>query len=1148
MKKLLCEGWSFCKFPLETPMETIFSHESWEQVDIPHDWMIYDSKNLYEEAISCYKLNIDKSSLPLEDYDNVRVIFDGVYMDTTIYLNGEEIFKWKHGYSQFVVDLTDHLTDGINTLMVRNEYHLPNSRWYPGSGIYRNVWLELKKSPQFAHNGTYISTKQLGKTWEVFIDAEYFLGKCSASKDNTNIPAIIRNTIIDHAGNDVTSGENNVNITPEIQIDKQVFTVIDPLLWDTENPNLYQIITELEVDGQVVDSITQNLGFRTIEFDADKGLFLNGNPLKIQGTCEHHVLGSLGAAMNKTALKRQFEILKKMGVNSIRNAHNMPPEETLDLCDKMGILLDTEAFDMWEKPKTDYDYAKDFPEWWKRDLESWVRQDRNHPCVFIWSIGNEIYDTCFDRGLEVTKMLHDAVRSLDYRQNAFTTLSSNNMDSEGSRKCAEIVDLVGYNYLDKFYDEHHKEHKDWIIYGSETASTLQSRGIYHFPLSNRLLTFDDNQCSALGNCTTNWGAPNSEHTIKAHRDRDYCFGQYIWTGFDYIGEPTPYYTKNSYFGQVDTAGFPKDSFYMYQSAWTNYKDNPMIHILPYWDFNKSQLIDVRVYSNAPVVELFLNGNSLGKQQINHVDGDNLSGNWQLSYEPGTLHAIAYDEEGHIIADEEKYSFGDPARIKLTPDKTQLIADGSDLIFLTIETIDKDGHIVENARNRMNVSVTGCGRLIGLDNGDSTDMDQYKGTSRRLFSGKLLAIIAAKDISGDINVKVTSPDLPSESLTLKALPGQMPEGMSCIMENKPYPIGDRENEIPIRKIELINRGPNELNKDCNSTVVEAKIWPENASYSDLIFKAVTLNGTTSNSVVIDADPKTNVATITAIGDGDFRLCCQACNGLDHVEVISELEFSVTGLGSAYSNPYELISGIDYSSSSDDNLILSFKGGIYITSNKRTTVTFEGIDFGRYGSDKIHLPIFSFEDEVPVEVWAEEECLVKDTYRAKSWYNHYQENIFNLSKRLKGLHDITIVVTPSVKMSLQGFYFEKIRRETALLLGSDADTVSGDAYVIDGDYIREIGNNVTIEFKDMHFKSGEVSKARIAGFSHNEINTFYLRFSPSDGSGDVISNTIQYPHTDGDTELEFDIENLEGDYDINIIFLPGCKFDFKSLLLY
>lgn len=321
----------------------------------------------------------------------------------------------------------------------------------------------------------------------------------------------------------------------------------------------------------------------------------------------------------------------------------------MELADEMGLLIVSEAFDMWERSKTPYDYARFYLQWWKRDVASWVRRDRNRPSLLMWSIGNEIYDTHADsRGQELTRELQAEVLIHDPRRNAFVTIGSNYMPWENAQKCADIVKVAGYNYAEKYYEQHHREHPDWIIYGSETCSTVQSRGVYHFPLAQSVLADDDQQCSSLGNSSTSWGAKSTEVCITEDRDAAFSLGQFLWTGFDYIGEPTPYHTKNSYFGQLDTAGFPKDSYYIYQAEWTDYRTHPMVHIFPYWDFSQGQLIDVRVCSNAPRIELFMNEIPQGIVEIDHVHGHKLLGEWQLPYAEGVLRAVAYDEQGRLL--------------------------------------------------------------------------------------------------------------------------------------------------------------------------------------------------------------------------------------------------------------------------------------------------------------------------------------------------------------------------------------------------------------------------------------------------------------------------------------------------------------------
>src|SRR5690625_5190260 len=636
-------------------------------------------------------------------------------------------------------------------------------------------------------------------------------------------------------------GTTTENVSKFSLSNRQSIIVQSPLLWDVDEPNLYKCKTELAITAdqglsyQIVEANTQEIGFRTFKLDPDKGFFLNGKHMKLNGVCEHHDLGALGAAFNVVALKRRLDILKEMGVNAIRTAHNMPAKELMHLADEMGFLVVTEAFDMWERQKTEYDYARVFKEWAYRDVKSWVERDRNHPSLFMWGIGNEVYDTHADeRGQELTLMLKNYVEEFDPKQNAYVTFGSNYLPWENTRKAADLLKVVGYNYGDKYYQEHHQKYPDWVIYGSETVAVVQSRGIYHFPLEEPILADDDEQCSALGNSATSWGARSHEASIIAHRDAPFTLGQFIWTGFDYIGEPTPYHTKNAYFGQIDTATFPKDTYYIYQASWTDYKSAPMVHLFPYWDFNPGQTIDVRVASNAPKVELRLNGRSLGVKEIDHQAGTELVPTWKVAYEPGEITALAYDENDQVIATDQERSFGDPTKLVLNADKKELIANTQDLIFVEINTDDAKGNQVKNATNRVDVDVTGAGRLVGLDNGDSTDIDQYKGTSRRLFSGKLMAVIAATDKTGTIDVRVTSKDLEDAHLSLEAVPSDENLGEPIILTANQLAelnVGQID-EIPVRKIELTSLNGQHFSPELTEISVEANLYPTNTSYHDI----------------------------------------------------------------------------------------------------------------------------------------------------------------------------------------------------------------------------------------------------------------------------------------------------------------------------
>ncbi|NLP08368.1 MAG: glycoside hydrolase family 2, partial [Clostridiaceae bacterium] len=441
IKKLFNDGWKFSKQKLDTPPEMLDQDGiEWLDIDLPHDWLIYDTNNLYEASEGWYK----KTFVPESIGDKVISIrFEGVYMDSTVFVNGKKAGEWKYGYSTFEFDITEHLVPGENEIKVRVVYRSPNSRWYSGAGIYRNVWLIATEPAHFVSDGIYISAKKGAEGWKVEVDAE-IIDESDKYGDvaGENQDAVVRHTIIDADGNVTAVCEQKAALRHDTVVDSQVLTVGDPRLWSLEDPYLYKLKSELIVEGQVKDTVLQNFGFRTLRFDCNEGFFLNDVHVKLHGTCEHHDLGALGAAMNKTALRRQITMLKEMGVNSIRTSHNMPAVELMDLADEMGVLIVSEAFDMWERSKTEYDYARFFNEWCERDVASWVRRDRNHPSIIMWSIGNEIYDTHADeRGLEITKMLRDLVKKHDPKQNGYVTIGSNYMRWDNAQRCMEEVEV-----------------------------------------------------------------------------------------------------------------------------------------------------------------------------------------------------------------------------------------------------------------------------------------------------------------------------------------------------------------------------------------------------------------------------------------------------------------------------------------------------------------------------------------------------------------------------------------------------------------------------------------------------------------------------------------------------------------------------------
>lgn len=1120
--KLFNEGWEFMKVK---PGQGNMPSGEWEKVDIPHDWLIYNSNDLYEDSEGWYRKSFD---LEPEDDRRYALRFDGVYMEPTVYINGIKAGEWKYGYNTFEIEITDLLKHGANEVSVRMLHRNPNSRWYSGAGIYRNIWFKKMPKVHIVSDGIYIRTERASKGFNVKVSAE--VSGIDRDKDMS-----IMYHILDAQGKTVASQEYMPGGT-------KVIFVRSPELWSLEKPYLYTLRTELIKVNTVVDYVDTKFGFRTIKFDANKGFFLNGEHIKLNGVCMHHDLGALGAAVNKAAIKRQLEIMKSMGVNAIRTSHNMPAVELMDLCDEMGFLVDGEAFDMWKFVKREFDYSRFFDAWAKKDIRNYVRRDRNHPSLIMWSIGNEIYDTHADPegGYESTKMLVEAVREHDPDGNALVTFASNFMEGEPTQRCAELLDVVGYNYAERLYGAHHAKHPRWAIYGSETASTLQSRGIYHFPYSEAILTDIDEQCSSLGNSTCSWGAKNAEFCIITERDTEYSAGQFLWTGFDYIGEPTPYSTKNSYFGQVDTAGFKKDNFYIYQAEWTDYRQNPMVHIFPHWDFNEGQMIDVRVTSNAPQVELFFNGESQGRFDIDHARGKELLGHWMIPYSKGRLDAVAYDENGNIIARDTQESFGDAESILLKPNKTTALADGQDLVFVEINMLDKDGKEVRNANNRVTVNVRGVGRLVGLDNGDSTDYDSYKGVSRRLFMGKLLAIVATNCQKGDIIIEVGSKGMNTSSVTVQAVEAEVPEGISALTSNAAWAVTD---EIPVRKIELVSSGGTSFTKGNEETKLKAVLYPADCTYKELEWIVTTDSGVESHLADISAGAD-GEAALSVKGDGHFNVKCFTRNGGEKVSVVSQLGFDAGGLGEAFVNPYSGVAAALYNLSCGE-MGNAVDHGISTPKNTDAYIGYSNVDFGSFGSDEIEIGIFTFEErDYRIQIWSgipggkDSELLADGIYNKPVIWDVYQNESFKLKHRVRGVH--TICIRTDDFINIKDFRFISPSKGLERISAAMHDKIYGDEYEVCEDSVNGIGNNVSIDFDGMDFGDG-VSKLVIKGNSYIEVNTLNVIFT--DAKGGQTRQMIGFERTDGPEEKSFDIEKVSGLNKVTFVFLPGSRFDFE-----
>ena len=1192
-ERLFNNNWEFLKLEFGTELADMrkMGDECWERVTLPHDWLIYDTLNLYADATGWYRkfINIEK-----ETGRRYIINFDGVYMDSTVYVNGAEAGTHHYGYSAFEYDITELLKDGENEIVVQVRHKSPNTRWYSGAGIFRDVTFKNLPETHIATDGVYISPKKVAGRWVVITDTEVVGPDAERAALTYNIrlkpvnpghASTISKPCRESVGfviDDSSHGDNcavcghpcasrgTVHISDvETRGTTTTFAIDNPYVWDISSPNLYELRTSISVDGEEIDAVETTFGLREAVFTADRGLILNGRRVKLYGVCEHHDLGCLGSAFSKEAMRRKILILKDMGVNAIRTSHNMPARGLMELADEMGILIDSEAFDMWRRPKTTYDYARFFDTDCHEDVRSWVRRDRNRPSVIMWSIGNEIYDCHADESaVDVTAMLKSYVEEQDYLHNAPVTHGSNFMPWEGAQRCTEVLKLAGYNYGEKYYDEHHAKYPEWMIYGSETSSTVQSRGIYHFPFSASVMADDDEQCSTLGNCTTSWGAENVEYVIRADRDRDYAAGQFLWSGFDYIGEPTPYHTKNSYFGQIDTAGFPKDTYYIFKAEWTDVHTAPFVHVFPYWDFNEGQLIDIRVASNAPEVELIVNGVSMGRKSIDHEHGTVLCPNWQVPYHKGYIEAVAYAADGTEIARERRNSFGDVAQIKFRRfdfkgTDVDIEAAGpagqnnaGQMTFYEIYAVDEAGNEVENADCRVRVSVEN-GTLLGLDNGDSTDFDQYKSASRRLFSGRLLAVVRADE------------DKTADDIVLTVVPDA--------------------DDIPIRKLEIVVKDNAEgsccrLDGAHRTVEAEAVICPEDASYDEIIWSAVNDYAVASNLAKIEADGRK--VRITAMGDGDFRLRCMTHNGTDRIKCISSLEFHVEGVGTAYHDPYGFIAGSLYSDSKGD-VGNGNEKGVATPRDSESYIGYDNIDFGEFGSDEITLPIFTLDgNEYVIQIWEgrpwEEgsELLCDGRYQKPSIWNVYQPETYRLKRRVKGV--TSIYFTANAKYHLKGFGFTRPDKAYATVLATENSRIYGDTFTVEKDAVTGIGNNVTLEFDHMIFSTptadgqknvaaagvqnavaaGDGQKSVtaddvqntaaadnrcatgliICGSSPIENNSIHLKCTDID-TGEETTTLLEFGHSDGYEERTYTIPAITGNKRIGFVFLPGSCFDFK-----
>lgn len=1123
---LFNDGWSFTLCAPKTKLSEL-PEKKWYNVELPHDWLVGDTTRLYETGEGWYRRTLDCDREMLSG--RVLLNFDGVYFNSTVFVNGKEAGSWTYGYSAFEIDITDHLHEGDNEILVRVLHESPNTRWYSGAGIYRDVMLKLRPLTYIRTNGVYIHSEPMTNgPWKTEVEA-----------DIVGESADIRMTleVFDPFGVSTSGCSLEAHFDGGLETFSTSFVNTHPELWNTQDPMLYTLVICLYKGDELLDCLSETFGYRKTDFLPDKGFLLNGEPLKMHGVCMHHDLGALGSAMNVAALSRQLRIMKEMGVNAIRTSHNMPARQLLQLCDEMGLLVDCEAFDMWEKPKTEFDNHRFFVEHAERDVRSWIERDRNHPCVIMWSIGNEINDTIDPHGLDITKRLYDYVLKYDPKGNAPATIGSNYMGDQNAQKCSDIVKLAGYNYSEYLYDEHRQKYPDWFIYGSETSSAVRSRGIYHFPADLPLLTSVDYQCSSLDNSVVGWGS-SAKKSWRLDRDCSFCGGQYIWTGFDYIGEPTPYNTKNSYFGIVDTAGFPKDIYYFYQSVWVEPAKKKVLHIVPsYWDFMPGEQVDVLIYSNAHHVELQLNGRTIGTHVMNLDSDAEMRAHFIVPFEPGVLAAFGYDEDGLMVSQEYLSTPSDPTDIDMSADRDTIMADGRDIAFVEISVSDATGKPVGNARNRIRVEVSGAARLVGLDNGDSTDYDSYKGDNRRLFSGKLLAMVQSTLEPGEIVVKAYSEGLEPAEIRLSSESCGQPQGVSVVTSD-PFPVLKTEytNEIPARMLIPEIDGGNKLSPDRTSAQIRVKLLPENCTYSDIEWKVIRRNGVETPLASVDWDGST--ATVTAKGDGELWVRAMVYNGAEHPQIVADIPFVAEGLGAAVRDAYSFISaGTLDDSNVPTNMI---EDGALSNFDGRTVMTYNDIDFGKTGSQAITLSIGACLD-LPVEIWDgtpdEGRLLATVGFKNNGHWCGFAAQDLPLGERLTGVHNISVVLDQRIIFG--GFSFVPIERAYDTNWAGEADSVYGDEYKITDRSVTNIGNNVIITCEGLDFGSTGASTVTICGATANPMNQIQLRYTPEGGSQKtVLLEFVQ----DGGREQMFDIPEIKGVNDISFVFMPGSKFDF------
>lgn len=805
-ERLLEKGWRFTRSDHPSFKEVSCADTDWQPVTVPHDWAIYgpfSAQNDKQEVAIAQDGQTEAlehagrtGGLPFvgvgwyrtvfevpefTEGKRAAILFDGAMSHARVYLNGQEVGYWPYGYNSFYFDITRYLHAGQpNTLAVRLENLPESSRWYPGAGLYRNVHLIVTEAAHIPVWGTYVTTPEVSReAAKVSFRTQVALPKGADKAKYT-----LKTRLLNPNGQQLI--ELSESLAGKADEVAQECTVRKPTLWSPDLPALYKAESRLYEGDKLRDTYTTTFGIRSIEVIPDKGFFLNGERTVFKGVCNHHDLGPLGAAVNSAAIRHQISMLKDMGCNAIRTSHNMPAPELVQACDEMGVMLMAESFDEWNKPKCANGYNLLFDEWAERDLVNLVRHYRNNPSVVFWCIGNEVPNQSDKEGYLIAKRLQDICHREDPTRPV--TQGMDNPDAVVANGFAAVMDVAGFNYRPHLYVRNYLVLPQKLILGSETASTVSSRGVYKFPVERKAMAvYDDHQSSGYDVEHCNW-SNLPEDDFMQHEDLPYCIGEFVWTGFDYLGEPTPYYTNwpshSSLFGIIDLASIPKDRYYLYRSHWN--KEEKTLHILPHWTWpdRKGKVTPIFVYTSYPSAELFINGKSQGKRTkelgVTLEGSDSRAAQqgferqkryrlmWMdTKYEPGTVKVVAYDEQGNVAETKEIRTAGKPHHIELKADRTHLTADGKDLAYINVRIVDKNGNLCPDETREVRFRVTGAGSYRAAANGNPISLESFQLNKMKLFSGQLTAIVQTAEEAGAILFEAQADGVKSALLQLNS---------------------------------------------------------------------------------------------------------------------------------------------------------------------------------------------------------------------------------------------------------------------------------------------------------------------------------------------------------------------------------------------